>query len=264
MSSIEPPPVRKKRPPPKTVVVAAVEQPTPCVVRVTFTGAELDSFALAKPAAHMKLFFPTSGAWPPPGGVEAAPRPPSRTYTPRRFDPAKSLLEIEFVLHGAGLAADWARHAKPGDSMLVSASPGGGYSIPEGVTNIIIIADDTAMPAAGTLVEALPAGCNITAICEIESAAEERPLSPRVSCQPRWLHRMPGALKPGAQLEQAVAAWPEQPAHTYWWVACEAGTMRRIRDTLVTQRGVARTHLHTRGYWKNGDTNYPDHDYGED
>ncbi len=262
MNEVAAPPPKKKRPPPKPVAVASVERVTPGVVRVAFTGEGLAGFAQAKPGAHMKLFFPP-GPWPPPEGVENAPRPPSRTYTPRRFDAARSLLEVEFALHGAGLASDWAARAKPGDSMLV-AGPGGGYSIPEGVTNIVIVVDDTALPAAGMIVEALPAGCGVVALCEIENAAEERPLSPNVNCSPRWLPRMPAGARAGSLLEAAVADLPAQPEGTQWWIVCEAGAMRRIRDFLATQRGVERACLHTRGYWKPGDLNYPDHDYGND
>ena len=263
MSMTETPAPRKKRPPPKPVTVHSIERVTPGVLRIAFTGAELDSFAQAKPGAHVKLFF-APGAWPPPDGVENAPRPPSRTYTPRRYDAANARLEVEFVMHGAGLASDWATRAKVGDPMLVAGGPGGGYVAPEGVTNIVIIADDTAMPAAGMVVESLPASCRITALCEIENAGEERALSPHVALKPTWLHRAPGGARPGSLLEAAVTALPAQPADTQFWIACEAGAMRRIRDVLVKERGVDRARLHTRGYWKYGDLNYPDHDYGND
>ena len=42
--------------------------------------------------------------------------------------------------------------------------------------------------------------------------------------------------------------------------------MRRIRDHLerLDERGIDLERIHTRGYWKLGETNYPDHDYGKD
>lgn len=277
------PSMKKQRPPPKPVTVQSIERVTPGVLRIAFTGPDLDNYAQAKPGAHIKLFF-APGAWPPPAGAGTATRPPSRTYTPRRYDAATSRLEVEFVMHGAGLASDWATQAKVGDAMLVAAGPGGGYVAPEGIANIVIVADDTAMPAAGMVVESLPASCRILALCEIEDAAEERPLSPDVACKPAWLHRKPSSAspssarpssarpssarpssaRPGSLLEAAVAALPSQPADTQFWIACEAGAMRRIRDFLTKERGVERARLHTRGYWKYGDLNYPDHDYGDD
>lgn len=256
------PPAKKKRPPPQAVTVEAVRQITPHVRCVTFRGEGLASFAAAKPAAHMKLFFP-EGSWPPPEGSESAPRPPSRTYTPRRYDAVTNRLDVEFVMHGAGLASDWAERARAGDTMWISGGPGGGYAIPADASHLVIVADDTALPAVGMILEALPAACAVTAICEIENAGEERPLSAERACAPHWLHRNPSGKRPGALLESAIAELPSPAAEAHWWVACEAGTMRRIRD-LLTSRGVERSHLHTRGYWKFGDTNYPDHDYGAD
>lgn len=255
------PPAKKQRPPPKPVTVDSVERVTPGVLRIAFTGAGLDGFAQAKPAAHMKLFFP-SGEWPP-AGVENPPRPPSRTYTPRRYDAARSRLEVEFVMHGAGLASDWAAQAKRGDRIAV-AGPGGGYSIPEGIAHLVVIADDSALPAAGMVLEALPQTCQVTAFCEIDNHAEERALSPIVACAPRWLHRAPVQARPGLLLEAAVAALESLPADAHVWVACEAAAMRRVRDDLTARFSLPRSRLHTRGYWKFGDQNYPDHDYGED
>ena len=257
------PPAKKRRPPPRAVRVQAIDQITPGVVRVTFEGPELASFETTKPGEHMKLLFvPPDAVWPPPEGVEA-PRPPSRTYTPRRYHADSQRLEVEFVLHGPGMASDWVQIAKAGDRMLVGG-PGGGHQVPTDVRNVVLIADDTAAPAAGMMLESLPAGCSMSVLCEIENAAEERPLSPNVDCKPIWLHRGPTKATPGTLLEAAVAALPAQPPDTFWWVACEAGAMRRIRDALAQTRGVARANLVTRGYWKLGDQNYPDHDYGAD
>ncbi len=263
ITQASPPPAKKQRPPPQSTVVTAIEKVTPLVTRISVTGPDLAPFAQAKPGAHMKLFFP-AGVWPPPEGVTNAPRPPSRTYTPRRFDAEKSRLEIEFVMHGAGIASDWAAKAVVGDRLLVSAGPGGGYPVPEGISNLVIIADDTALPAAGMVIEALPHTCHVNVICEIENAGEERVLSPIVASKPQWLHRAPGAAKPASLLQAAAASLSEQPVGTYYWIACEAAAMRSIRDNLFARAGVDRKRVHTRGYWKYGDTNYPDHDYGED
>ena len=252
---------RKKRPPPKTAHVDAIERVTPNLIRIVCSGPELAAFTPPKPAAHIKLLFPPpSMNWPPAVATEDAPRPPSRTYTPRRFDAAANRLEIEFVRHGDGLASNWAETAKIGDRVLIGG-PGGGYVAPEGIRRLIIVADESAMPGAGMVVEALPEGCLAQAICEIAGPAEERPLSPTAPCDVRWLHRDPKAT-PCAALENAIASMSDVPADAHFWVACEAAAMRRIRDVLTTKFGVERARLHTRGYWKFGDTNYPDHDYG--
>jgi NADPH-dependent ferric siderophore reductase len=253
---------RKKRPPPRSARVEAVERVTPGLLRITFGGPDLLGFTPPRQAAHIKLYFPPDDmVWPP---VDAdAPRPPSRTYTPRRFDPERGRLEVEFVLHGEGLASSWAEQARVGDVMTIGG-PGGGYDLPSGVTRLVIVADDSAAPAAAMVLEALPDGVETLVLCEIVDRLEERPLSPLVACQPRWLHRGAADAVPGALLEKAVAELPPQPEGTGWWIACEAAAMRRIRNLVASRFGAERSRLHTRGYWKAGAANHPDHDYGDD
>lgn len=257
-------PRRKVRPPPRAVVVEAVERVTPGVMRVTFGGPELATFQQPKPAAHIKvLFVPPGKVWPTGDPAQDAARPPSRTYTPRRFDAEKRLLEVEFVLHGAGLASRWAEQAKVGEKMLIGG-PGGGYEPPADMRKLVIVADDSSAPAAGMVLEALPKGCEAKVLCEIANPGEARPLSPLVACDPVWLYRDPVNAPAGLLLEAAVAALPTSGPGTYYWVACEAASMRRVREILVETLGVERANIHTRGYWKAGDANYPDHDYGAD
>ena len=125
----------------------------------------------------------------------------------------------------------------------------------------MLVADDTAMPAAGTILDALPAGREATVLCEVANAAEERPFSAARAANVRWLH-LDG--KPGGTgLEGAVRS-VAAPQGAAWWIACEAGAMRRIRTHLLRDRKLDAARVHTRGYWRLGDTNYPDHDYGND
>lgn len=255
---------RRKRPPPRPVNVERIEQVTPRLTRVTFTGERLADFGPPKPGGHIKLLFVPDGVqWNPDDPNDETPRPPSRTYTPRFYDPAARELGVEFVHHGSGLASDWARTAKPGDPMFIGG-PGGGYDVPIDAAKIVIIADDTAMPAAGMVLEALPTGCTAEVLCEITDGGEERELSPAVPSSPIWLHRAEQGARPGALLEGAVQDIAKANAASHWWIACEAATMRRIRDYLLDHIGVDGEKLHTRGYWRLGESNYPDHDYGKD
>lgn len=250
-------PVRR-RGPPRLTTVNAVNQVTPKLIRITVAGDELEGFGPPKPGAHIKLFFPAPASdWNPKD--PDAPRPPSRTYTPLRYNAAARSMDIEFVMHGTGLASGWAEQAKVGDTVYL-AGPGGGYDMPQDIQSIVLVADETAMPAAGMVLEALPPTCKVTALCEIPDAAEERPLSPVRASSPIWLHR--NGAQAGTLLERAVAECrPGEQA--YWWIACEASAMRRIRAHLLKERVVQTSHVHTRGYWRLGETNYPDHDYGD-
>ncbi len=250
---------RRVRPPPRRVSVLRTMRVTPRVVQLTLGGEGLAGFATPRPGGHMKLMVlpPESRDWTPASEV---PRPPMRTYTPRRYDAIRNELDVEFVMHGSGLASSWAEHAQPGEELYV-AGPGGGYDIPAGTQHLLLMADDTAMPAAGMILEALPPGCAAQVMCEVEDAAEERPLSPRVGAVVQWLHRASANTASGELLLKAAGAL-KLPEGAACWIACEAGMMRRIRDALIAN-GVARSLIHGRGYWKAGETAYPDHDYGE-
>ena len=123
---------RRPRRPPRAVTVERVEKVTPHMTRIIFGGEELAEFGPPRPGSHMKLLFvPECEEWSP--NNTEAPRPPSRTYTPRRYDPERRELEVEFVHHGNGVAATWAETAKAGDPMFL-AGPGGGYDVPEDAT----------------------------------------------------------------------------------------------------------------------------------
>ncbi len=247
----------RKRPPPRRTNVRRIERVTPRMIRVTFAGEELEGFGPPKPGGHMKLFFPENG-WDPKN--PDSPRPPSRTYTPRRYDPAEKALEVEFVLHGEGLAADWVRKAREGDELYL-AGPGGGYEVPPDARNLVLVADDTAMPAAGTILEAMPPQCEALILCEVADPTEERVVSGRGGRNVQWLH-LDGA-QAGTLLEREVKRLAATEG-AYWWVACESGAMRRIRTHLLKERAIDPKLVHTRGYWRLGETNYPDHDYGAD
>ena len=79
---------------------------SPRLLRVTLGGPELAGFTSLGFDDHVKLFFPDPAA---PGG-----EPAMRDFTPRRYDPQRQELDIEFVLHGHGPAAAWAAQASVG------------------------------------------------------------------------------------------------------------------------------------------------------
>lgn len=252
----------KRRRPMRQVTVQTVEQITPRVRRIIFSGEALAGFPIPRPGAHIKLFFGADAD----GSVDPKKmRSHMRTYTPRSFNPETNQLTVEFVLHGDGLASAWAAQAQVGDALTV-AGPGGGMDIPSTLETIVMLVDESAIPAAGTVLEALPAGCAPIVICEVEDAYEVRSLSASVEVTPTWLFRQEQAASPGTLLENQLPTVLERFKNSgdlFWWIACESDTMRRMRADLLSQPGVSKDHLVSRGYWKAGARNHPDHDYGE-
>jgi NADPH-dependent ferric siderophore reductase len=247
----------------------SVSRISPRLVSVLVTGDDLDVFAAAAPTSHLKVFLPAEGEaepnlpeFTPAGSVfdEDAPRPTVRTYTPRRYDAAGKTLEIQFLLHGEGPASAWAERAKPGDKLAV-AGPGGRFSLEPVADHWWLAADESAIPAVGTLLDALPESATVEAHIEVDGPGDEIDFAGNAKAGITWRRRDPGAF--GAELI-AAAREADIPDGARIWVACEAGAMRDIRRYFTRERGIPVGQLVTRGYWRAGEQNHPDHDYGED
>jgi NADPH-dependent ferric siderophore reductase len=229
----------------------------------------LSDFRIESPTQHIKMFFPAPGqnavvvpelgpdglVWP-----EGQPRPFVRTYTPRRIDTAAATLDVELVLHGAGPASEWAERAACGDRLAL-AGPGGRLALEIDDGPWVLAGDESAIPAIGQLLEALPAKTEAAVFIEVEDRGDEIDLDGPVAATITWLHR-DGTALPGAQLHRALEA-ATIPAGAKVWVACEARAVRGIRRALLEADRVEAGSLVTRGYWRAGEEDHPDHDYGE-
>ena len=279
----------RRRPPPQLVEVVRVARVSPRLVSVHVGGGDLSRFADAAPTSHLKVFLPAPGqsapalpamtdegrVWP-----EGAPRPAVRTYTPRSYDPVAGTLEVQFVLHGEGPASEWAGRAATGDKIAIGG-PGGRFAVDPGAKRWWIGGDESALPAIGTLLDALPAGASADVHVEVAGAEDEIPLTGAADVTVTWHHRrgpeewgvslrdaagwsasLRDAAGWGASLRDAAARAAIDDG-THVWVACEASAVRAIRRDLM-DRGLPREALVTRGYWRAGMADHPDHDYGED
>ena len=142
-------PVRRK-PTLRAVKVRSLEDLGPRMRRVTFFGESLEGFGPPKPGSHIKLFFgDLPPDWQPAAGQ---PRPLTRTYTPRHFDPARRELVVDFVRHGAGVAAAWVEQAREGSALII-AGPGGGQVFPDDLRLLVLLADESALPGVGTILD---------------------------------------------------------------------------------------------------------------
>jgi NADPH-dependent ferric siderophore reductase len=260
----------RRRKPPRPVEVVSVSTMTPRLVSVLVRGEALDGFRIDAPTSHVKVFLPADGQDAPvlpeqtpdgPAQPEGAQPPVVRTYTPVRFDEASKTLELQFVLHGVGPASEWAERAAPGNKLAI-AGPGGRFTLDETAANWWLAADESAIPAVATLLAALPATAAADVHIEVADAADEIVFDSPAKTTVTWHHRRsPGAF--GVELDEAARA-AEIPAGARIWVACEASAMRGIRRHFTRERGLPPSAMVTRGYWRLGEANHPDHDYGDD
>jgi NADPH-dependent ferric siderophore reductase len=251
--------VRARREPPRFrgVAVRRVEQLSPRMVGVTFAGPDLEGLAVEHPAASVRLLLPSPGAqqlvipsW---NGNEFllpdGQRPTIRTFTPRRVDPGALELDLEIVIHGDGVASEWAEAAEPSDPAAISG-PGRGYAIDRDAPAFLLAGDETAIPAISQLLEALPAETPVQVHIEVAhpDGRLAMPDHPRATVE--WCDLPPGAA-PGDALVATVRGADPAPG-TRVWVAGEAAAVQRIRRHLFEDRGLPRAQASVRGYWKHG------------
>lgn len=130
-----------------------MERLTPRMLRVTFTGAELDGLTVKLPAASVRLLLPPQGetrfVMPTWSGNEFllpdGQRPTIRTFTPRRADPEAPEVDLDIVVHDGGIVSAWAEAAEPGDLAAISG-PGRGYVIDADAHTFLLAGDETAIP----------------------------------------------------------------------------------------------------------------------
>lgn len=231
---------------------------SPGMVRVSLGGEQFSAFP-GRPETDMyaKLFFPPTGSTLQPPYDLAALReqlpfeelPTIRTYTIRRIDHDRRIIDIDFVVHGdTGVAGPWAASAQPGDRLTMSA-PGGGYSPDLDADHRILIGDESAIPAIGAALESLPAAVPTTVVIETRSFDHraELPWAGSVT----WVDEDHDA--PGSALVAAVEALPWPAGRVQVFAHGERGAMKALRP-LLAERGVSRADLSLSAYWAAGRT----------
>ncbi|HEY8359130.1 MAG TPA: siderophore-interacting protein [Ramlibacter sp.] len=202
-------------------------------VGVTFTGEALADFHSASFDDHVKFIVP--------GGDGA---PVMRDYTPRRFDAQARELTIEFALHGAGAAAEWAGQARPGQRVSV-AGPRGSFVVPMDYAWHLLVGDDSALPAIARRLEELPAGARAIVVAQVADAGDRRAFESRADIDVQWVAQP-------QQLVDAVRALALPAGEGYAWCAAESGIAAALRRVLVDEKGHDRHAIRAAAYWKRG------------
>lgn len=108
--------------------------------------------------------------------------------------------------------------ARVGDP-LVCAGPRGSFIIPDAFDWQLMIGDETALPAIGRRLEALPQGHKMHVIALVQDASEEQAFDSRADLQVSWIHRKASG---DHGLQDAVRAFSPPPGEGYVWGAGEA------------------------------------------
>jgi len=275
---------------------------TPNMARLVFGGPDLAAMMACAPDQRIKLFLPHADGTPPTLPVHPdyyklyrslppRERAPMRTYTIRAVDPIARRLVIDFVIHGdSGPASRWAMFARPDDRIQISGPNGryegeiGGFDWepPASLTHLLIIGDETALPAIAGILEQIDGWKTkprAQVSIELPSPDDAQDLPVWAGLDLRWMPREPSNHPHGApMIEAALAAdipreavgsttaqvpsvdvdndtlWDRAQANSnfYGWIAGETAAVSRIRTHFLVERGIDRSHLTMMGYWRHG------------
>ncbi|MPY62301.1 siderophore-interacting protein [Streptomyces spongiae] len=171
-------------------------------------------------------------------------------------------IDIDFVLHGvepgaavpAGPASRWAAGATAGDRVLllgpaIADNRAIRFRPPQGADLVLIWGDETALPAASSILESLPAGTRARVWLEVHHAGDIQDLSTEADAEITWLVRVEGAPTALDAIRDAQLPPAEQP---YAWIAGESGRVKALRRHLVRERGIDKRCVTFVGYWREG------------
>jgi len=295
------------------IEAVSVERLSPSFVRVEFGSPALANLAVDGPLydQRIKLVFPNdagklasfAGAdeswfstW---LAIPEAERGHMRTYTVRstRGSGEQTRIVVDFVLHLAehatGPGSAWAARAAVGDRLVTIAPrrglPFGGIEFsPEDARSLLLVADETAVPAVSSILDDLPDGTSGAAFLEVPETGDVLDVRCPVGMEVVWLPRNGAPL--GERLSEAVlehlgepvSALPAEPdvvdpdlwetptysssgeeigdavtvGHDldglYAWIAGEAGVVTGLRRHLVNVLGMDRRQVAFMGYWRRG------------
>lgn len=244
-------------------------------IRVTLGGGEIENFRPMGFDQWFRLFLPIGGD----AGLERVPakankmfgylkflripdgeRPVMRNYSVRAYRAATAEagaeIDVDFVLHGsaadgtAGPASRWAETCQPGEHVLI-IDEGLTFNPQRGTDRVVLVGDETALPAIASISASLPADATGTAIIEVPSEEDALEFPHPSGLEVVWIVR-PHDVAPGALALQSLGrtALPDAPFHAY--AAGEQALASGARKHLVGERGVDKNAVSFCGYWKLG------------
>lgn len=251
---------------------------SPSFARLVFTGPDVALMRTLAPDQRVKLLFPAADGSLPTlphdahwktahSALPAEQRPAMRTYTIRALRADALEIDVDFVLHGVnGPASAWATYAQEGDRLLMVApnlayagDPGGyEWKPPQGTRHVLLVGDETALPAIAGILEALAEQqpeLAVEAFIEVPQEADCLPLRHSANTRLHWLPRELLRCDHGQAMQHAVRELASLPLESafYAWVAGESATVLDVRRYLTRQRGLQRDCLMTMGYWRLGE-----------
>lgn len=254
-----------------TVHVLRREQVSPSFVRVTLGGGDIADFDFMGFDQWFRLFLPVSE-----GSLSRLPkrldtfaylrflaiakteRPVLRNYTVRAFRESGAdgpELDIDFVIHGSpaqgtsGPAATWAQTCREGDAVAI-LDEGIAYHPPVGLErNVLLVSDETGLPAVAGILAAMPRDAAGTVIIEIGDPDDVQNLGRPAAVDVRWIVREDPHAVPGRAALAAALALDPPAQPVYAWAVGEQALPTSLRRHWIAA-GIPKEHISFCGYWR--------------
>jgi NADPH-dependent ferric siderophore reductase len=230
----------------RTLTVAAIDHLGRHMRRMVFTAPELHDFVSAAADDHIKLFF--AG----PDGATVM-----RDFTPRRFDTTAGTLTIDFALHEAGPATQWAAAAQVGDTLDIGG-PRGSAVVPDDFDWYLLIGDESAIPAIGRRVEELRPGVPVITLGVVNGPDDRQRFATRAAWTGHWVHRDAQPADDATLLLGALQDIALPAGEGYVWIAAETTVARALRAHVLDTLGHPREWTKAAGYWTRGQADAAD------
>ncbi|MEU2153872.1 siderophore-interacting protein [Streptomyces sp. NPDC019396] len=222
-----------------TFTVTGAEQVTERYHRLRLSDGGMLRATGVHPTMWVRLWFESEG------------KPHQRAYTLVDPDPVEGTFSLEFALHD-GCASDWARTAKPGDTIEATVQ-GTGFTVPDPLpSRMFVIGDPASLPAINSLLGAMPE-TPATIWFEIPHPSDAD-LPVRTDAERHDLRRVPRRDAGAHLVDEVRAALPAllggNPSEIYVWIACDAATTRRLAAYLRRELGIPKGRVNALGYWR--------------
>ncbi|GAB4083587.1 siderophore-interacting protein [Myceligenerans cantabricum] len=194
-------------------------------------------------------------------------RPHVRSYTVRARREDLDEIDVDFVVHGAddgstGPGAAFATACRTGDRVGI-LDQGVGYNPRHDHDWVLLVAEESGLPAVAGVCQSLPAGTRGLAVVEVPTAADRQDFRVPPGLEVRWVVRdeLPGTTTgapahhdavPGAAALAAVRAAALPDGVGYAFAVGESALATGTRRHLVNERGMPRAHVDFVGYWRHG------------
>ncbi|MFI2377864.1 siderophore-interacting protein [Streptomyces sp. NPDC018964] len=220
-----------------TFTVTGAEDVTADYRRLRLTDGGMLAATGVHPTMWVRLWFTDAG------------KPHQRAYTLVDPDPAAGTFGLEFALH-EGCASDWARAARPGDTIEATVQ-GTGFERPDPEpSRVVAVGDPASLPAINSLLGSFG---TTPATIWLEGDTDGLPLRAEPG-----LHDVRRVPRGGAGARLVTEVRSQLPdllkdeTDPYVWIACDTATTRALSAFARKELGVPKQRVHALGYWRAG------------